>query len=140
MAPPIHQEKFLRICQKVLRNGLEMTFQAIPRAQNLHTPRYKAGKHFHNGHGDQWYGFFTVFRTPKSRKNWGRPPWKVLSYCPVLIPRGINMDQYEGTFHGGRPQFFLDFRVRKTWKNQYSWSPWPLWKCLPTIYLGVCNF
>ena len=35
-----------------------MTFQAISRAQNLHTPRYMAGKQFHNDHGDQEYSFF----------------------------------------------------------------------------------
>ena len=38
-----------------------MTFQAISRAQKLHTARYMAGQHFHNGHGGHVYSFSGCF-------------------------------------------------------------------------------
>ena len=39
------------------KNDWKITFQAISRGQNLHTPRYMAGKQFQNGHGGQEYDF-----------------------------------------------------------------------------------
>ena len=68
MAAPIYEEKMLKIYWKISKNGLEMTFQAISRAPNLHTPRYMAGKQFHNGHGGQEYKFFLGFLDLKIKK------------------------------------------------------------------------
>ena len=68
MALPVYEENLLKICWKIQKNGLKMTFQAISRAQNLHTPRYMAGKQFHNGHGGQEYYFLPVFYTQKFTK------------------------------------------------------------------------
>ena len=50
-----------------------MTFQAISRAQNLHTARYMAGQHFHNGHGGQVYSFSRCFGAQNLEKI-GRAP------------------------------------------------------------------
>ena len=61
MALPIYEEKMLKISLKIYKNALKITFQAISRAQNLHTPRYMAGKQFHNGHGGQEHYFLPVF-------------------------------------------------------------------------------
>ena len=83
---------------------------------------------------------FSLFLGPENLEKIAGAPMQCTFILLLLIPRGINMDQYEGTFHVGRPWFFLDFQVRKTVKNPYYWSPWPLWKCLPALYLGVCKF
>ena len=72
-----------------------MTFQAISRAQNLHTPRYMAGKQFHNGHGGQEYRFFWVFWTWKFTKFWGGAPSKGTS---ILIP----IDPFKSTMAESR--------------------------------------
>ena len=49
-----------------------MTGQAIFNAQNLHTPRYLAGKHFHNAYGCQEYRFFFFFG-PENLEKFGSP-------------------------------------------------------------------
>ena len=66
-----------------------MTFQAISRAQNLHTPRYMAGKHFHKGHGVKNIGSSELFGPEKNRKNWGRPLARYFHIESTLNPGAL---------------------------------------------------
>ena len=59
-----------------------MTFQAISRAQNLHTPRYMAGKQFHNGHGVKSIDCSGFFGPEKIEKIGGAPLQGIL-----VLPR-----------------------------------------------------
>ena len=57
-----------------------MSFQAISSAQNLHTARYMAGQHFHNGHGIKNIRSSKLFGPEKNRKKLAPPSCKVPAY------------------------------------------------------------